>query len=148
MRAPLDHPTPNRPHRVYAALTNHCNRACPWCSTCSSPAGSTFLSLEDFERALPAEGSFEVQLEGGEPTVHPRFWDFVARARADARCTRVVLCTNGVVLPRRRERLARWLERLGQPLTIKLSYNHHLRDEDPGLLDLARQTLEELRALG
>jgi uncharacterized radical SAM superfamily Fe-S cluster-containing enzyme len=96
MTTPLDHPTPARPHRVYAALTNHCNRACPWCSTCSSPAGGTFLSLDDFERALPEQGPFEVQLEGGEPTVHPRFWDFVVRARAIERCTRLVLCTNGV----------------------------------------------------
>src|ERR1019366_5967429 len=116
MTTPLDHPTPERPHRVYVALTNHCNRACPWCSTCSSPAGGTFLTLDDFERALPAEGPFEVQLEGGEPTVHPRFWDFVARARATERCKRLVLCTNAVVFPRRPERLASWLERLGEPL--------------------------------
>jgi MoaA/NifB/PqqE/SkfB family radical SAM enzyme len=148
MKTPLDHPTSSRPHRVYAALTNHCNRACPWCSTCSSPAGGTFLALDDFERALPADGPFEVQLEGGEPTVHPRFWDFVARARAIERCKRLVLCTNGVVFPRRPERLAPWLERLGEPLTVKLSFNHHLVDHDPGLVDLARGTRDALGALG
>jgi hypothetical protein len=148
MATPLDHPTPARPHRVYAALTNHCNRACPWCSTCSSPAGGTFLLLDDFERALPAEGPFEVQLEGGEPTVHPRFWDFVGRARTIGRCTRLVLCTNGVVFPRRTERLASWLGRLGEPLTVKLSFNHHLLDHDPGLVDLAHATREALDDLG
>ena len=147
-RVPLDHPTPARPHRVYATLTNHCNRACPWCSTCSSPAGGTFLSLEAFERALPPEGFFEVQLEGGEPTVHPRFWDFVAACRSNARCTRMVLCTNGVVLPRQRGRLAAWLVCLGAPLTVKLSYNHHLHDEDPGLLALAVEVRDLLRELG
>ncbi len=148
MTTPLDHPTPSRPHRVYAALTNHCNRACPWCSTCSSPAGGTFLTLDDLERGLPPEGSFELQLEGGEPTVHPRFWDFVARARTIERCTRLVLCTNGVVFPRSPDRLVTWLERLGAPLTVKLSFNHHLLDHDPGLVDLARGTREALRALG
>jgi MoaA/NifB/PqqE/SkfB family radical SAM enzyme len=148
MTTPLDHPTPSRPHRVYAALTNHCNRACPWCSTCSSPTGGTFLTVDDFEQALPSEGPFEVQLEGGEPTVHPRFWDFVARARANARCERLVLCTNGVVFPRREERLSSWLERLGEPLTVKLSFNHHLLDHDPGLVDLARATRDALAALG
>jgi MoaA/NifB/PqqE/SkfB family radical SAM enzyme len=148
MKTPLDHPTPQRPHRVYAALTNHCNRACPWCSTCSSPAGGTFLALEDFERALPPEGGFEVQLEGGEPTVHPRFWDFVERARSDARCTRLVLCTNGVVLPRQAPRLSAWLAQLGAPLTLKLSFNHHLLDEDPGLTALAVGARDGLRALG
>ncbi|HEY8086746.1 MAG TPA: radical SAM protein [Polyangiaceae bacterium] len=145
---PLDHPTAARPHRVYAALTNHCNRACPWCSTCSSPAGGTFLALEDFERALPGEGPFEVQLEGGEPTVHPRFWDFVAASRAHERCSRVVLCTNGVVLPRQEQRLTTWLGRLGAPVTVKLSFNHHLLDEDPGLPDLALAVRDTLRALG
>jgi MoaA/NifB/PqqE/SkfB family radical SAM enzyme len=145
---PLDHPTAARPHRVYAALTNHCNRACPWCSTCSSPAGGTFLALEAFERALPTEGPFEVQLEGGEPTVHPRFWDFVAASRARERCSRVVLCTNGVVLPRQEQRLAEWLRRLGAPLTVKLSFNHHLLGEDPGLPALALAVRDTLRSLG
>ncbi|MGH7294633.1 MAG: radical SAM protein [Polyangiaceae bacterium] len=145
---PLDHPTPSRPHRVYAALTNHCNRACPWCSTCSSPAGGTFLALDHFTRALPAEGAFEVQLEGGEPTVHPRFWDFVEAARECERCARLVLCTNGVVLPRQPPRLRAWLARLGAPLTLKLSFNHHLLDQDAGLVDLARDAREALAALG
>lgn len=133
---PLDHPTPERPHRVYLALTNHCNRACPWCSTCSSPAGATYLSPEAWAAHLPPGAPFELQLEGGEPTVHPRFWDFVQAARANPLCRRLVLCTNGVRLPRRPEALRAFVERLGTPLTLKLSVNHHLLDEDPGLLNL------------
>jgi hypothetical protein len=133
---------------VYAALTNHCNRTCPWCSTCSSPAGGTFLALDAFERALPSEGPFEVQLEGGEPTVHPRFWDFVEVARTNPRCARLVLCTNGAVFPRQAPRLAVWLARLGAPLTLKLSFNHHLLDEDPALPALAVAARDALRALG
>lgn len=142
---PLDHPTPTRPFRVYAALTNHCNRACPWCSTCSSPRGSTFLTLDALRAQLPAEGPFELQLEGGEPTIVPAFWDFVALGRNEPRCTRIVLCTNGVVLPRQPARLAGYLERLGAPLLIKLSINHHLLEHDPGLLALAKLVAESLR---
>jgi MoaA/NifB/PqqE/SkfB family radical SAM enzyme len=134
---PLDHPSPQRPHRVYVALTNHCNRACPWCSTCSSPAGSTWLTVADFLAALPLEGAFQLQLEGGEPTVHPEFWEFVRLAREHPRCSHLVLCTNGVVLPRSPQRLRPWLERLGTPLTVKLSVNHHLLEYDRGLIDLA-----------
>jgi len=143
---PLDHPFPERPHRMYYALTNHCNRACPWCSTCSSPAGSTWMSLDDFEKSFPPSGAFQVQLEGGEPTTHPQFWDFVRIARAHPRCTHLVVCTNGVALPRRPEKLRAWIERLGAPLTIKLSINHHLLDEDAGLIPLAilvRDTMKE-----
>lgn len=135
---PLDHPYPARPHRVYLALTNACNRACPWCSTCSSPAGGTWADPDAVWAHVPADGPFELQLEGGEPTLHPGFWDLVARARVEPRCTRLVVCTNGVVLPRRADRLHAWLDRLGRPLTVKLSVNHHLLDHDPGLLDLAR----------
>lgn len=145
---PHDHPTPDRPHRLYAALTNHCNRACPWCSTCSSPRGDTWLTLADFVAALPADGPFQVQLEGGEPTLHPAFGEFVSVARAHPRCTRLVLCTNGVVLPRARAHLATWVERLGVALTLKLSVNHHLLDRDAGLLALAALLAEIFRDLG
>lgn len=137
VRIPLDHPSPDRPHRLYVALTNHCNRACPWCSTCSSPAGSTWLSLEQLQGLIPAEGRFELQLEGGEPTIHPKFWDMVTYARSLDRCTRLILCTNGVAIPRTRHRLEQWLHRLGRPLTVKVSINHHLLERDPGLLKLA-----------
>ncbi|HEY3838818.1 MAG TPA: radical SAM protein [Bryobacteraceae bacterium] len=134
---PLDHPTPQRAHRLYFALTNHCNRACPWCSTCSSPRGKSWLSLENYTAAFPTEGRFQVQLEGGEPTLHPRFWDFVRIAREHPRCEHLVLCTNGVVLPRGREDLRHYIARLGVPLTLKLSVNHYLLDHDKSLIDLA-----------
>jgi MoaA/NifB/PqqE/SkfB family radical SAM enzyme len=145
---PLDYPTPDRPHRVYVALTNHCNRACPWCSTCSSPHGSTWLSVVDYMASLPREGSFQVQLEGGEPTVHPQFWEFVRIAREHPRCTHLVLCTNGVVLPRSALKLRAWIERLGMPLTVKLSINHYLLDCDPSLVALAIALRDLLRELG
>ena len=111
---PLDHPSLERPHRVYAALTNKCNRACPWCSTCSSPKGSTYLGVEEFITGFPKEGLFQVQLEGGEPTVHPQFWEFVQKAREHPRCTHLVLCTNGVLLPRSTEDLRRFMLRARQ----------------------------------
>ena len=138
MPLPLDHPTPNRPHRVYVALTNHCNRACPWCSTCSSPDGRSFLSLQSFRAALPESGRFQLQLEGGEPTIHPEFWEFVRAAREHPRCERLILCTNGVVLPRQPDRLRLWLARLGTPVTLKISFNHPLLDRDAALLDLSQ----------
>ena len=148
VRIPLDHPTPQRPHRVYVALTNHCNRSCPWCSTCSSPAGSTWLTLQNFQSSFPPEGFFEVQLEGGEPTVHPQFDEFVSAARAHPRCARLVICTNGVALPRQTVRLRSWLEALGEPLTVKLSVNHHLLERDAGLLGLAGRLRDLVQQLG
>lgn len=148
MTKPLDHPTPDRPHRIYFALTNHCNRACPWCSTCSSPKGDTWLTIADYQARLPKDGLFQVQLEGGEPTIHPAFPDFVRIAREHPRCTHLVLCTNGVALPRRRDKLYAWLLRLGTPLTIKLSVNHYLLDRDRGLIALALLLRDLMAELG
>lgn len=145
---PLDRPSESRPHRVYVALTNHCNRACPWCSTCSSPRGSTWLSVHDYLESFPREGPFEVQLEGGEPTLHPAFFDLIELARANPRCARVAVVTNGVVIPRTGAAQRDWLARLGAPLTIKVSINHHLLAGDRGLLDLAASTRDQLAALG
>ncbi len=136
---PHDRPTPERPFRLYVALTNHCNRACPWCSTCSSPKGSVYLGLAALRDAFPTDGAFELQLEGGEPTVHPLFWEMVELGRATPNCTRVVVVSNGVVLPRDDAGIAAWLDRFGAPGTIKLSINHHLLERDEGLLDLAQR---------
>jgi organic radical activating enzyme len=145
---PRDRPSETRPHRVYVATTNHCNRSCPWCSTCSSPSGSTWIGVPDYLASFPSDGPFEVQLEGGEPTVHPEFLELVRLARAQDRCTRVVIVTNGVVLPRVRAKLREWLLELGTPLSIKLSINHHLLARDRGLLTLAADMHEVMSQLG
>lgn len=134
---PRDRPSERRPHRVYVATSNHCNRACPWCSTCSSPRGSTWVGVEQYLASFPGEGPFEVQLEGGEPTIHPEFDELVRLARAHPRCTRLVVVSNGVVVPREHDPLRAWLARLGAPLTFKLSINHHLLARDRDLLELA-----------
>jgi organic radical activating enzyme len=145
---PHDHPHPGRAHRVYVALTNHCNRACPWCSTWSSPAGNTWITWPQLQASLPASGEFEVQLEGGEPTLHPEFENFVDRLRTNPRCRKLILCTNGVVMPRRADKLRAWLVQLGEPLLIKPSINHHLLEQDRGLLELAGTIDDVLTQLG
>lgn len=145
---PLDHPGAHRPHRIYVALTNHCNRACPWCSTHSGPAGSTFVDVPALLASLPEDRPFELQLEGGEPLVHPAFWALVEAARARPGCQRLILATNGVCIPRQARRLEAFLHRLGSPTTLKLSYNHHLRDHDPGLLTLASALAAAMEARG
>jgi hypothetical protein len=141
-RLPHDHPTERAFERLYVAITSACNRACPWCSVGSSPEKTSRMEPEELAAHFPAEGPFELQLEGGEPTVHPRFFEFVDVARAEPRMRRLVVCTNGVSIPRESEPLARWLERLGAPALIKLSINHHLLERDAGLLELAKRLRE------
>jgi MoaA/NifB/PqqE/SkfB family radical SAM enzyme len=148
VRTPLDHPTPDRPARIYVAVTNRCNRRCPWCSTCSTPDGRTFLDVDAFRGVLPGAGRFQVQLEGGEPTLHPALPELIRIARSHPGCDRVVICTNGVTVPRTHAGLRGWIERLGAPLTLKISVNHHLLAEDPGLLELCVAVRDELAHVG
>ena len=89
-----------------------------------------------------------MQLEGGEPTLHPEFLDFVARLRSDTRCSKLILCTNGVALPRRPAKLRAWLAQLGAPLLVKLSINQYLMSLDAGLLQLAADVHTMLAGLG
>lgn len=135
---PHDFPVPERPHRIYVAVTNYCTRACPWCSMYSAPGKKTFMSLDEFKGTLPAKGIFELQLEGGEPTAHPSFFEFVNLLKNEKRCSKIVISTNGTLLPREKAGLERWLDTLGKSVTIKLSVNHHLLENDPGLLLLAK----------
>ncbi|MHA1733581.1 MAG: radical SAM protein [Promethearchaeota archaeon] len=149
---PLDTPYPGRPFRVYFAVTNACNRECPWCSTYSGPSKRTFLSRPDFFRNLPPAGQFEVQFEGGEPLLHPDLFWFAERARETGRCTRVVLSTNGTLLPWRllggaggkldhrgsAHALGKFVPRFSAPFTMKVSLNHHLYERDPLLFEKAR----------
>lgn len=138
MTLPHDHPNARERARLYVAITSACNRACPWCSVGSSPAKTTRMEPEELAAHFPAEGDFDLQLEGGEPTAHPRFLDFVATARSEPRVRTLVLCTNGVAIPRGASALRRWLDALGAPVLIKLSVNHHLLERDDGLLPLAQ----------
>ncbi len=157
-----DSPYEGRPHRYYFAITNDCNRACPWCSTYSSPGKKTYLLKEKFIHLLPKEGSFEIQFEGGEPTLHPDLFWMIKQSRETRRCNRVVLCTNGVVFPflyrnnridnkKSKSSLKNYFLKMGHPLTIKLSLNHHLYEHDKLIFEKAKlvvDVFEDLRAIG
>nr|MDO8116951.1 radical SAM protein [Candidatus Sigynarchaeota archaeon] len=95
----LDSPHPGREFRLYVAITNRCNRSCPFCSTFSSLAGSWFISLAQIMAHVPREGLFQVQLEGGEPFMHPRINEFVDAFSHMDRCTKIIITTNGSLFP-------------------------------------------------
>ncbi|HSR10190.1 MAG TPA: radical SAM protein [Thermodesulfobacteriota bacterium] len=139
---PLDHPRFRQAHRLYLVLTNHCNYACPWCSMYSSPEGRTWMSAETCGKVLAGFPSCEVQLEGGEPTLHPKLMDFVRLACTHRGCRRIILCTNGKALPREKKNLEEWLFPFGNDCTVKLSVNRYLLERDPGLLRLALRIRE------
>lgn len=90
-------------------VTDHCNLECPVCIVDNQY--SSHMTVEDFaaivERLVAHEGTLEaVTLSGGEPTVHPRFFDLVACGKRPE-IGRVSVVTNGLRIARDREFCAR-----------------------------------------
>jgi MoaA/NifB/PqqE/SkfB family radical SAM enzyme len=70
------------PHSIALfRLGEQCNNKCPMCSNSGRPeayyqSAALLVGRADF---LHAQGMRRVVLTGGEPTIHPGFWDVVAR---------------------------------------------------------------------
>ena len=81
-------------------ITDHCNLQCPVCYAESSPARPTYRSVEHVQRMIDAvvrnEGIADVvQISGGEPTLHPDFFEILDRVKA-APIRHVMVNTNGI----------------------------------------------------
>lgn len=83
-------------------VVHSCNLACPTCYA-DSPHSSRVDSvpLEDLKRRIQGvidrKGKIEIlQLSGGEPTLHPEFFELLAWCQSHAEIDYVLLNTNGV----------------------------------------------------
>jgi hypothetical protein len=81
-------------------VTDECNLACPVCYAESGPHRATTRGLATIERMLDAivanEGEPDVvQISGGEPTLHPQFFEIVAAAKRRP-IRHLMLNTNGI----------------------------------------------------
>lgn len=103
-------------------LVQSCNLACPTCYA-DSPAGMNHhvdaAPLENLKERVQGvinrKGKIEIlQLSGGEPTLHPEFFEFVDWAQANPGIDYLLLNTNGVRIardPAFAERLDRTVKR-------------------------------------
>ena len=92
-------------HEQHSCLTlveicDYCNLRCPVCYASSGPERQQFRTLDQIEKMLDAvvrnEGHPDVvQLSGGEPTVHPNFFEIVEMAKARP-IRHLMVNTNGV----------------------------------------------------
>ncbi|MCZ6571561.1 MAG: radical SAM protein [Planctomycetota bacterium] len=98
---------------ILIEVTDSCNLRCPTCYAGSGPERLSHRSLEQIERMLDAAVRNEqepdvVQISGGEPTVHPRFFEILDAAKRRP-IRYLMLNTNGVLIANRpgfAERLA------------------------------------------
>lgn len=68
-------------------VTDRCNLTCPTCYASSSPTHGRHRTLDEikdlFETVVRSEGEPDVvQLSGGEPTIHPQFFEIMDMAKS------------------------------------------------------------------
>jgi uncharacterized radical SAM superfamily Fe-S cluster-containing enzyme len=137
-------------------ICDHCNLECPVCYASSGPARQRFQPLERVEAMLDAivasEGEPDVvQISGGEPTLHPQFFEVLDAARRRP-VRHLMVNTNGLRIASD----AAFAERLASyapAFEVYLQFDSleagplvALRGRD--LRDVRRRALERLNALG
>jgi len=85
-------------------VTDSCNLRCPTCYAMSGPERQTHRSLEQIERMLDLAVRNEeepsiVQISGGEPTIHPQFFEIMDAARSRP-IQHLMINTNGIRIAR------------------------------------------------
>src|SRR5271170_2752124 len=85
-------------------ICDYCNLTCPVCYAESGPDRKQFRSMAQIERMLDAvvrnEGEPDVvQISGGEPTLHPGFFEILEMAKARP-IRHLMINTNGVRIAR------------------------------------------------
>ena len=78
---------------MYIQITDHCNMTCAHCCYSCGPRKKNFMDTRIFEEAIRLIGNDALAIGGGEPTLHPRFWEFIGIGLGT--CDSVWLATNG-----------------------------------------------------
>jgi uncharacterized radical SAM superfamily Fe-S cluster-containing enzyme len=112
-------------------ICDACNLACPICYADSGPHRQEFRTLEHVERMLDAVVRNErepdvVQISGGEPTIHPQFFEILEAARARP-IRHVMVNTNGIRLARDEEFALR-LATYGKGFELYLQFDSFERE--------------------
>lgn len=133
-------------------VTDRCNLTCPTCYAMSSPHYGRHRTLEEIEKMLDTivrnEGEPDVvQISGGEPTVHPQFFEILDIAKKKP-IRHLMLNTNGIRIAKDKkfvERLASYMpdfEIYLQFDSFKPEALQILRGED--LTEVRRKAIENL----
>ena len=99
MSQTIPRPSEHYFRKVNLEITTACNLSCPECSAATNNTGKRpahHHPWEYFEEAAKwIHGMDSLVVIGGEPTLHPKFAEFVPRFRALFGCREMVLWTNG-----------------------------------------------------
>jgi uncharacterized radical SAM superfamily Fe-S cluster-containing enzyme len=126
-------------------ITDRCNLRCPVCYAGSAPDTGGHRTMEEIEHMLDAvvewEGQPDVlQLSGGEPTLHPQFFEVLAAARRRP-IRHLMVNTNGLLIAQNPE----FVEKLAEDkrgLEIYLQFDSL---NDDALQELRGARLRDIR---
>ena len=155
-------PWTNHSCTVLIEITERCNLSCPTCFAGSSPLHSGMMSLEEFTRQVDQlvtggkRGSDMIQLSGGEPTIHPRFFEMIDLL-FERGFHQVCINSNGIKLAQTAftERLASCMNRCaGGQIFVYLQFDgfegttHAALRGREDLLNIKRRALANCQAQG
>ncbi len=155
-------PWTNHSCTILIEITERCNLTCPTCFAGSSPLHAKMMSLEEFTRQVDQlaaggkRGSDMIQLSGGEPTIHPRFFDMVG-VLFERGFHQVCINSNGIKLaqPAFTKRLANCMNsRAGDQIFVYLQFDgfedntYAVLRGRKDLLDIKRRALKNCQAQG
>ncbi len=133
-------------------ITDNCNLRCPTCYAASGPERTNHRPLEQIERMLDLAVQNEgepsvVQLSGGEPTLHPQFFEIVDAARARP-IKHLMVNTNGIRIANEPDFAAR-LGDLGEDFEVYLQFDSFKREASlnlrgADLVETKKKALEHL----
>ena len=125
--------------RLYINITNRCNTDCPFCCMYSATNKNKFMDFDTFKQTVDNHSEdFELQLEGGEPLLHPLMFLFMWYAYSTGRCKKIIILTNGKLLSDYLEEVITFMSRTEIPIEIKMSLNYWLYKENPNIFKQAR----------
>ena len=137
-------------HEQHSCLTlveicDYCNLRCPVCYAESGPERQQFRTLDQIEKMLDAvvrnEGHPDVvQLSGGEPTVHPDFFEIVEMAKARP-IRHLMVNTNGVRIAQEKDFVKR-LSEVKEDFEVYLQFDSFEREP---LMQLRGADLRRIR---
>ncbi len=137
-------------------VTERCNLQCPVCYAESSPHKEHFRSLAEIEFMLDSIVRNEknpdiVQISGGEPTIHPQFFEILDLARKKP-IKHLMVNTNGLRIAQDKafvERLASYLPGFEIYLQFDSFEERALRElRGADLREVRRKAIENLNAWG
>lgn len=136
-------------------VTDRCNLTCPTCYAGSSPNYGRHRTLEEIKKMLDVVVANEkepdvVQISGGEPTIHPKFFEILDYAKS-LPIRHLMVNTNGIKIAKDPE-FAKRLKSYSPDFEIYLQFDsfenevlQHMRGAD--LLDIRMKAIANLNAV-